>query len=171
MPRARGRRRGGAQAASCPSERTLVHPNVVSTPNGLGAWRLCDCEKPPLAWHPLQAGDAAVLEGDLRPSHQVLTCAGDQHLARSRFCGDARTHVNRDPADLAVNELALTRVEASTHLKTELANTVADRAGGMDRARRPVKTGEKTVVGRFDLLAPESLDLPPNCRLVRPEQL
>ena len=61
--------------------------------------------------------------------------------------------MNRDSANLAVDDLALTCVEAGADLKAELTDSVADRTGGVDRARRPVKTREEAVAGGVNLLA------------------
>ena len=74
----------------------------------------------------------------------------------SRAGGDAGADVDGDAGHLAVQQLALARVQAGANLDAELptASLIAQRAA--DRARRAVEAGEEAVAGRVHLDAAEA---------------
>ena len=59
------------------------------------------------------------------PGDQVLHGARDEHLARPGLRGYTRPDVHGDPADLAIDPLALARVQAGANLDAQLAHTLA----------------------------------------------
>ena len=85
--------------------------------------------------------------------------------------GDAGADVDGDPADLAVDQLALAGVQAGADLEAELAHRLGDRAGAADRPGRAVEGGEEAVAGGVDLLAAEPDQLAPDERVVALEQV
>ena len=54
---------------------------------------------------------ATVGEAEARPGDQILDCAGNQHLARRGKCGDPSSKRNRETGDLAIQQLALARMQ------------------------------------------------------------
>jgi hypothetical protein len=71
----------------------------------------------PLAGHALEAVEPAILELQAGSGDQVLHGARDQHLTGRRLRRYPGPDVNGDASDLAVHDLALTRVEAGTNLE------------------------------------------------------
>src|SRR5919201_3168968 len=107
-----------------------------------------DAEEAPWIRDPLQPVLAAVLEVDPRAGDEVLDGARDEHLAGLGKRRHARADVHGDAADLAVDELALTRVQPCADVQVERADAVADRARAADRPRRSVERREEAVAGR-----------------------
>src|SRR5688572_22151486 len=70
--------------------------------------------------------------------------------------------MNRDPAELSVEELALPDVDSRPDLEAELVHGAADRCGALHRTRRAVERAQEAVARRIDLLAAEALDLAPH---------
>src|SRR5262245_32053327 len=79
--------------------------------------------------------------------------------------------VDGDPSDLAVDELALARVQPGAYVDAELAHTVDDRLGATDGACRAVERGEEPVAGGVHLAAASACELPTDNRVVALEQL
>ena len=67
---------------------------------------------------------AARLEDDSRAGDDVSHGARDKDLARRGLPGDAGTDVDGDPPDLAIDDLALSGVQARTDLKPKIAHGV-----------------------------------------------
>src|SRR2546423_1061407 len=145
-------------------------PSTSTSATGIGRTSASRIE-PPRPGDALQLVLAALLEGDPGAGDEVAHRARDEHLARPGERRDARAGVDGDPAHLPVRELALARVQPGAELESEAAHTVADRAGGADRARRPVEGGEEAVAGRVHLAAAVAAKLGANRGLVRLEQL
>jgi hypothetical protein len=55
--------------------------------------------------------------------------------------------VDRDPADVLLDQLDLAGVQADAHLHPEGAGRLRDRAPASDRPRRAVEGGEAAVAG------------------------
>src|SRR4029453_5466465 len=88
--------------------------------------------------------------------HEVLDRARDQHLAGSGSFRDPSADVHGDPADLPVDHLALTGMEAGANLETELVDGLRDRSGAANRPCGPVERRKETVTGGVQLGAPEA---------------
>ena len=82
------------------------------------------------------------------------------------FLRDARPDVNGDTVHLAVDELALTGVQAGPNVDAEFPNGFGDCRGAADRACRAVERGEEAVSGGVELLAPEGNELVTDQRMV-----
>jgi hypothetical protein len=79
--------------------------------------------------------------------------------------------VHRDPADFAVDNLALAGVKAGADVEPELVEGGSDRTGTADSPRRPVERGEEAVAGGVELRAPEAGELSANSRVVALQEL
>src|SRR5438034_6217936 len=101
--------------------------------------------EPPVTRHALQFAGATILELDPRAGDEVFHRRRDEHFARLGQRGDARSRGHCDPAQLAVDPLALARVQARADLETECADGIADRGRAFDRTPGPVERGEETV--------------------------
>ncbi len=75
------------------------------------------------------------------------------------------------PSDLAVDHLHLARVDPRSNLDPEGEDGGPDRAGAVDRTRRPVERGEEAVAGRVHLRPLVAGELPSYARVVRLDQL
>src|SRR5205085_5710494 len=106
-----------------------------------------------------QFGSTALVELEARAGDEVFDRARNEDLARLRLLRDSRADVNGDPADLAVQPLALACVQAGAYLEPEPLHRLGDRAGTADRAGRPVEGGEKAVARRIEFRAPEANEL------------
>jgi len=85
--------------------------------------------------------------------------AGDEYLVRLGLCHNARADVDRNSADLAVDQLTLAGVKTGSDFDAELRQGVADSAGTADGACRPVEAREEAIPGRVDLAAPKTSEL------------
>ncbi len=130
-----------------------------------------DGEQAPLARHALQLGDSTVAELDPRARNQVLDGARDEHLARPRLGGYACPDVHRDAADLAIDPLALARVQSGANLDTQLAHSLSDRVRAPNRTRRAVERREEAVARGIQLGAAEAHELAADEPMVRLDQL
>jgi len=83
----------------------------------------------------------AALKRDAGVDDQVLDRARDEHLARSSLRGDSRVGMHRDAGNLAVDCLALPRVQPGANLQPELLYRVDDGAGAADRTRGSLERG------------------------------
>src|SRR5439155_24867411 len=83
----------------------------------------------------------------------------------------SRAGVGGDPGDLAVEQLALARVQAGSHLDSQCADSFDDRLGAADRPCRPVEAGQEAVAGGVDLAAAEADELAADELVVALEQL
>src|SRR4051794_9839857 len=83
---------------------------------------------------------------------------------------DTRSGVHGDPRHLAVDELALARVEAGANIDAELPNAVDDRPRAADRPRRAVEGSEEAVSRGVDLAAARACELPADDGVVALEQ-
>src|SRR4029453_5874893 len=98
---------------------------------------------------------ASIHELDLGAGDEILDGAGNEYLAGFREGRDTRTDVHGDTARLAVDHLTLTGVQSRPHFEAELAHTLADRTGAVDRPRGAVEGCEEAVACGVHLLAPE----------------
>src|SRR4029079_18197107 len=74
-------------------------------------------EQVPLAGDALEIVHAALFELDARSGNEVLDGPRDEYLAWVCLGGDSRARVHGDPGDLAVDKLALPRVEPGTYVE------------------------------------------------------
>ncbi len=65
--------------------------------------------------------------------------------------GDAGAGVDGDAGDLAVDEFALSGVQAGANVEAEFADGVCDGAGAADCAGWPIEACEEPVTRRVDL--------------------
>ena len=84
---------------------------------------------------------------------------------------DACSGVDGDAGDLAVDELALARVEPRADVEAEVAHSLDDRLGAADGACRPVEGRQEAVAHGVHLLAARPRELRPDERVVLLEQL
>ncbi len=120
---------------------------------------------------PFSSGNAAFAEAEPRAGDEILDGARDEHFSGPRRLRDPGADVDCDPADLAVHHLALARVQAGAHVEAQVANTLGDRTGAADRARRPVETREEAVAGDVELGAAEANELAADQRVMTLEEL
>jgi hypothetical protein len=73
----------------------------------------------------------------------------DEDFARACVGSDTRPGVDSNPSDLPVEQLALARVQACPHFKTQRLYALDDPLSAADRARRDVEAGEEPVARRF----------------------
>ena len=92
-------------------------------------------------------------------------------FAGARVPRHARADVDGDTGDLAVNDLALTGVQAGAYFEAELADGVDDRAGAADRTRGPVERGEEAVSCGVDLATAKPGELAAHEGVMALEQL
>ena len=90
----------------------------------------------------------------------------DKHLTWARFGGDARPDVDRDASDLAVDELALPRVEAGANVDSEVAHRLSDLARAADPSRGTVEAREEAVARGVELASAEARKVPADDRVV-----
>ena len=140
-----------AQSASGP---------FVELPRGWAMSRVggLDREQRPSPRDALELGVALRGEFDLRPDHEILDGAGDEHFACTGQPAYARGDMNGDTADIAVEQLAFASVKTRTDLQPELGKSVADRGGAADAARWAVEGREEAVTGALDLASAEALE-------------
>src|SRR5207237_6551864 len=131
--------RGGAVAPLA-----APHPEA---PGGSGRSGGVDGVEPPLARDPLQLRAALVAERDPRAGDKVLHRLRDAHLARLGMRRDTGPDVNGDAADLAVEELALTRMDTGAKLQAKFGDGIGDRARALDRPRRAIGSREEACTG------------------------
>ena len=120
--------------------------------------------------HPSISGPVDVLttiaEVDSGTGDEILDRRRDENF--SWLCEPSNTSADRDgdAGDLVIVELALARVEAGAHLKTECAYSLNDRFGTADRSRGAVEAGEEAVTGGVHLLAAVADEVAPDERVV-----
>jgi hypothetical protein len=78
---------------------------------------LVDGEQVPLAGDSFEFVDSTIVEGKIRPGDEVLHCAGDKNLPSMCLGGDAGASVDRDPCDLAIYQLAFSRVQTGPNIE------------------------------------------------------
>jgi hypothetical protein len=81
-----------------------------------------------------------------------------------------RARVHRDARDLAVDQLALARVQAGADLEPEQAHRLDDRAGAPHGRPGRVERREEAVAGRIHLATAEPLELRTHERVVAGQQ-
>src|SRR5262249_39540859 len=113
---------------------------------------------------------AAVGEVDPGADDEVLDGAGDEHLTRLRERADARADVDREPADVIADRLALAGVQAGAQLEPQSLQLVANRERAADRARRTVERREEAVAKRLHRPAAVTHELVATERVVALEQ-
>src|SRR5215213_2915421 len=104
----------------------------------LGGLRLGRSEKLPRSGNALQVVTPAALESQPRTRDEIPDRARDENLAGARGGGDARTDMDRDPANRRPVELDLAGMHARPHRHTECASVGADREPAADGACWPI---------------------------------
>src|SRR5215218_2790042 len=107
--------------ASAPCRR----PIGLRTASTMSASPIGDSIDRPCARDALQLLLAARLEGEAGARDEILHRPRDEHLARLRETGDARTGVDGDAAHVGAVELALAGVQAGADFDPERAGRVA----------------------------------------------
>jgi hypothetical protein len=67
--------------------------------------------------------------------------------------------VNSNPADIIADDLAFASMEPGTDFNPERSDILSNCMGALNPTRRSVKGGEKSVPGRFDLMAAKSEEI------------
>src|SRR5918992_1244269 len=93
----------------------------------------------------------AIVKPDVGADHQVLDGPRDQHLAALGERGDAGADVDGDPADVAVQQLALPGVQAAADAQPQPVELLDDLLRTEDGAGRAVEGGDETVAQGLDL--------------------
>src|SRR6266508_155260 len=130
-----------------------------------------DGEQLPLARHSFELRAASLAKVDPGAGDEVLDRTGNDHLTGSSLGGHACPDVNRDPTHLAIELLALARVQTSANLEAKVAHRVDDRVSAADRSCWTIEGGEEPVAGGVELTAAEAGELPTHTRVVLREQL
>ena len=78
--------------------------------------------------------------------------------------------VDRDAADIVVEQLAFAGVQARTDLQSELVEGIADGGRTADAACGAIESGEEAVSGAFDLPSAEAVEFPTDGAVVPFEQ-
>ena len=106
---------------------------------------------------------ATIREIEAGPGDEVTYRRCDQRLAPFGKTRHAGCDVHGDaPRLLASNAFHLARVQAGPDPDPEWREPVLDAEGASNRARRPIERGEEAVARCVDLLAGESVELPPD---------
>src|SRR5918996_1972839 len=121
--------------ASVPCRR----PIGLRTASTMSASVIGDSIDRPGARNALQLVLSAGLEGDPRARDEILDGAGDQHLAWLGAGRDPRADVHRKSRGLALDELALARMDAGPHVEPERPRAPDELQRTRDRAGRPVE--------------------------------
>src|SRR5262249_4261585 len=108
---------------------------------------------------------------EARARSQIPHRLREQDLARGCERRNARTRVHRDATDLLAVELAFAGVDPCTNVDAEVTESAADRERTADGARRAVEGGKEAVAGGVDLMPAKALELAPDRRVVRAEEL
>src|SRR4029078_11738045 len=118
-----------------------------------------DEEQMPFVRDALQRVDAAVTEVRPGADDEILHCARDDPLARSRKGHDPRRDGNSDPAERAVTQLNLAAVQACPDLEADAREPIAARPRRADAACRAVERRLHAVAGRLPDFPAVALDL------------
>src|SRR5262245_7729455 len=110
---------------------------------------------------------AALAERDAGARDEILDRAGDQDFVGTRQRTDASGDVNRETGEIVAADLALSRVQARSHIDPEGLGGFGDGLGAMNGARRAVEAGQKTIPGRLDLPTAEAAQFVADCSVVR----
>ena len=108
-----------------------------------GAQELYDGEETPLAGHALQLVRSAIRELDAGAHDEVSDRARHEHLARLRLRGHARADVHGHAADVVVDQLALSGVDARADVdalrrdRSPMYTRTGSLAGPSNVARKP----------------------------------
>jgi hypothetical protein len=105
---------------------------------------------------------ASVLELDARAGDEIPDGLGDEHLPGIGRSRDAGGDVYGDPTEFVADPLALAGVDARPDLKTELRDSVLDRASASDSTSGAIERGHESVAGGVDFNAAEALELTPD---------
>jgi hypothetical protein len=94
-------------------------------------------------------------EGEPGPGDQVLDRPRADDLARPGLAEDAGGDMDRDPADVVAQQLALAGVQAHPDLQLQVPQPGPDGVGRPDGPGRAVEGVQEPVPGCLDLPAPE----------------
>ena len=94
---------------------------------------------------------SAVLELDAGARDEVCDGSRHEYLRRAGEGGDASTEVDCDSADVLAAQFDLSGVNPGADFDPKGCESVADRAGAIDRAGGPVKGRQRAVAGCLDL--------------------
>ncbi len=128
-------------------------------------------EQAPLAGNSLERVAPPVGEANAGAEDEHLHGAGDQNLTGAGERGDPGPHVDRQAGDLPAPAFHLARVQARPDLDAEVGYGIADGTCAADGPRRPVDGGEEAVSSGVDLHAAESLEEPPDVRVMVLQQV
>ena len=103
--------------------------------------------------------------------NEITHRPGDEHLPAACRRRDTGANVNRDAAELAVDSLALSRVDACADFEIELAHGASDRAGAAHRGPRPLEAGKEPVARRVEFATVEPGEQLAHAGVVFVEQL
>jgi hypothetical protein len=115
--------------------------------------------QPPSHRDALELVQTAVFELDGGLRHQIPDRARDQHLPGTRFRGDARADVKREPDHCAAAHLLFTGVQPRPDLQPQRAHGLVDRGRATNPTGRRLEGRQQSVSRRHDLLAARALQL------------
>src|SRR5262249_53017890 len=92
----------------------------------------------------------SILEAEAGSRDEVDDRSRDEHLTGPRLIHDPRAQIHRETADITVEQLQLSSVEAAPDLEIQCPDGLGYRACTVDGACRPVERGESSVACVFD---------------------
>jgi hypothetical protein len=113
----------------------------------------------PLSRDALEFMRSAVFEPDARAGDEVFDGTGDEYLSRLGLRRDTRADVDGEPADLAVDQFALSGVQACADVDPQLAYGFSNSRSARDCSSRSVEDREEAVARCVHLSAAVSSEL------------
>jgi hypothetical protein len=93
----------------------------------------------PFTWHTLQHMDAAILEAQTRPGHQILGRARYERLLAVRKGTNSRPDMNGNPADVATRELDFAGVHSGAYENAKVSRHLLNAQRTAHRTSRSIK--------------------------------
>src|SRR4029450_932673 len=97
-----------------------------------------------------------VFEPDAGACHQILHRTGNDHVMSTSELRHAGGDVHGAPTPAVPGQLNLAGVDADAYRNFHMPQGVANGDPAMDRPRRTIEGGQKTVAERFHLFPPET---------------
>jgi hypothetical protein len=138
--------------ATFPSDRWSLRKGT----RGLAGHGTANAKEVPRLRHAFEFMLASIVELDPRAGHEIFDCGRSENLARLGEGGDASADMDRDPADLAVYQLALAAVQSRPHLDAKLADCLADCARTPNCSRGAIERCEETVACGVHFFPPKA---------------
>ena len=127
----------------------IRHEKRLSTARFPGTIHLHREQLPALV-DPLERMDAAILEGELGPDHEILDRSRHQDLISPRLGHHPGGEVHRYAANVVAANLDFSSVNSGADVQVEVGDPALETGGARDGAPRADEGGEDAVSGRPD---------------------